>query len=75
MWVKRMFKRALIAAPLVSNFLISIVFNGAQDYRYTYQVFLCFPVIFLFFLLAASKMPCSQIGVLTCNENDTQKYS
>jgi hypothetical protein len=49
-WIKKVFKINIVLLPAIVNFILLIVLTPVQDYRYTYQIYLIFPFIFLFFL-------------------------
>jgi hypothetical protein len=49
-WVKNIFKINIIPLPVIMNFILLIFITPGQGYRYTYQIFLIFPFIFLFYL-------------------------
>jgi len=52
LWLRGLFRYAVMALPLASAVMFGVIFTGHPDSRYTYSVFLCFPVILLFFMAA-----------------------
>jgi hypothetical protein len=49
-WIKKIFRINIILLPVIINLILLIFITPAQDYRYTYQIYLIFPFIFLFYL-------------------------
>ena len=55
MWLAGLFRYTLMALPLASSVVAGMIFNGSQDFRYVYPVFLTFPLILLYFTVIMAK--------------------